>query len=161
MFMAIPVLSTSDIPDQRLRRFHEYWDVRRGARVAPAQCDIDPVDIPDLLGHINIYDVRPEPRDFRVRLNGTLVAGMQGQDITGKWCSEIMSGDVAERCYAAFGICVDDRKPALVETSLAFCGKPYGAQLILAAPLSSDGIGVDMMVTVHSYQQPGARAATR
>jgi len=151
MLAATIVSASSEIADARLRRLYEYWDSKRSDRVAPTWREIDPVEIPDLLGFVNIFEVQNEPRDFKVRLNGSEVAAMLGQEVTGKYCSSVISGPDAVRCKAAFDMCVDERRPAIVQTSLAFCGKPYMAQTIVVLPLSSDGERVDMIVTAHSY----------
>lgn len=140
-----------DIEDRRLRRLYEYWEEKRAGRRAPARCDIDPTEIPDLLGYVNIFDVQDNPRDFRVRLNGTEVTRVLGREVTGKLYSEVTPGEDGERCKRAFEICVDEWSPAIVETSLAFCGKPYTGQTFVALPLSTDGQRVDSMITVHSY----------
>jgi hypothetical protein len=153
MLTATPVGASSEIADARLRRLYEYWIAKRGDRPAPARRDIDPVDIPDLLGFVNIYEVQGEPRDFKVRLNGSEVAEMLGREITGKYCSTVISGPDAVRCKTAFNICVDQCSPAIVETSMAFCDKPYMAQTMVVLPLSSDGERVDMIITAHSYHR--------
>lgn len=151
MLAATPVGASSEIADARLRRLYEYWNTKRGDRPAPTRRDIDPVEIPDLLGFVNIFEVQDEPRDFKVRLNGSEVAEMMGREITGKYCSTVISGEDAVRCKTAFDLCVDHCRPAIVETSLAFCDKPYMAQTIIVLPLSNDGERVDMIVTAHSY----------
>lgn len=151
MLPATPVGASSEIADARLRGLYEYWNAKRDERPTPSRRDIDPVEIPDLLGFLNIFEVRNEPRDYKVRLNGTEVTNMLGQDITGKLCSNVMSGADAARCKAAFDICADKCTPVIVETSLAFCGKPYMAQTIIALPLSSDGERVDIIITAQSY----------
>lgn len=145
------ISSPADIDDRRLRRLFEYWEQKRDGRRAPARHDIDPTEIPDLLGYVGLLEVQDSPRDFRVRLNGTEVTRMMGREITGKWCSEVTTGDDGERCKRVFDIVVDDWSPAIVETSLAFCGKPYTGQTFVALPLSADGHRVDTMITAHSY----------
>lgn len=145
------ITNASEIENRRLRRLYEYWDEKRAGRRAPARSDIDPTEIPDLLGYVNLFDVQDSPRDYRVRLNGTEITRMLGREVTGRWCSEVLSGEDAERCKKAFDIVVDEWAPAIVETSLAFCGKPYTGQTFVAVPLSSDGSRVDSMVLAHSY----------
>jgi hypothetical protein len=156
MLTATPVGASSEIADARLRRLYDYWIAMRGDRPAPSRRDIDPVEIPDLLGFVNIYEVQDDPRDFKVRLNGSEIAEMLGRDITGKYCSTVISGPAAVRCKTAFDICVDQCSPAIVETSLAFCDKPYIAQTMVVLPLSSDGKRVDMIITAHSYHALGS-----
>jgi hypothetical protein len=151
MLAATPVGASSEIIDARLRRLYEYWNAKRGDRPAPSRRDIDPVEIPDLLGFVNIFEVQDEPRDYKVRLNGSEVAEMLGQETTGKYCSTVISGEDGVRCKTAFDLCVDQCRPTIVETSLAFCGKPYMGQTIVILPLSSDGERTDMIITAHSY----------
>lgn len=151
MLEASRIGGSTEIEDLRLRGLYEYWDAKRADRRAPTRADINPTDIPQLLGYVNLLEVREEPRDFKVRLNGSAVAEMLGQDVTGRWCSDVTSGNDALRCKQAFDICVDQWAPALVQTSLAFCGKPYAGQTIVALPLSSDGHRVGMVITAHSY----------
>ena len=149
------ITSDSEIPNARLRALYNYWLKKKGDKRAPGQADIDPVEIPELLGFVNLYDVRDEPRDYFVRLNGSEVAAMLGQDITGMWCSNVVSGEDKDRCHSAFAMCVDDWSPTLVETSLSFIGKDHAAQLLLALPLSDDGITVNKLMTAHAYKLIG------
>lgn len=151
MLAATIVRDSSEIADPRLCCLYEYWDAKRGDRPAPTRREIDPVEIPELLGFINLFEVQDEPRDFKVRLNGSEIVEILGQEITGKYCSSVISGQDAISCKKAFDICVDQRRPAIVQTSLAFCGKPYLGQTIVVLPLSSDGERVDMIITAHSY----------
>lgn len=151
MLDASRVSGPADIQNRRLLRLYEYWNEKRGDRRAPSRADINPTEIPELLGYVNIFEVQDEPRDFMVRLNGSEVTRMLGQEMTGKWWSDVISGDDAERCEQAFAICVDEWTPAIVETSLAFCGKPHAGQTFVALPLSTDGQRVDTMITAHSY----------
>lgn len=163
MLPVSPVEASSDIADGKLMRFYEYWAVKRAGRRVPARCDIHPAEITELLGYLNILDVQDEPRDFRVRLNGSANAEMLGRDVTGALCSALFSGAEIERCKTAFNRCVDEFMPVMVETTLAFCGKPYMRQEVLVLPFSSDGQRVDAIVTAHSYHPAdrGRDTATR
>ncbi len=149
------ISGSHEIQDLRLKGLYEYWDSKRLNRRAPACVEIDPTEIPDLLGYLNLFEVREDLRDFKVRLNGSAVADMLGQDVTGRWCSEVMSGEDAERCKAAFILCVEEQTPVLAETTLAFCGKPHAGQTLVALPLSEDGSRVDMIITAHAYHVAG------
>jgi hypothetical protein len=126
---------------------------KKGDRLAPTRRDINPVEIPDLLGFVNIFEVQENPRDYLIRLNGSEVSAVLGREVTGKLCSSIMTGDDAARAKVAFDMCVDECIPTIVETSLAFCGKPYLAQKIVILPLCNDGDKVDMLVSCHSYRK--------
>ena len=156
MLPATTVGASSEIADVRLRRLYDYWATKRGGRPAPARGDIDPVEIPEVLGYVNIFDVQNDPREYRVRLNGSNIAEMLGKDITGQYCSTITSGEDAARCKKAFDICADRCIPVMVETTLAFCGKPYMVQTFILLPLSGDSEQVDMIVTAHSFHAGGS-----
>ncbi len=151
MLDASRISGPADIVNRRLRRLYEYWNEKRGDRRAPTRNEINPTEIPDLLGYVNMFDVEDDPRDFRVRLNGTEVTRMMGREITGKLCSEVTPGEDGDRCRRAFEICVNEWSPAIVETTLAFCGKPHAGQTFVVLPLSSDGDRVDTMITAHCY----------
>src|SRR3546814_10906478 len=85
----ISVAGAEEIFYPRLRRLYDYWDDKRGARRMPCRKDIDPVELRDLLGFINLVDVLENPRDYRIRLMGTKTKPIVGSDITGKRYSEI------------------------------------------------------------------------
>lgn len=140
------------IGEPRLQKFFEYWNEKRAGRSAPRQRDINPADIPELLGFINIFDLQSNPRDYKVRLNGSQVREMLGREITGKFCSTIFSGADAGQCMDAFDLCARECQPVVVETSLAFCGKPYKMQTVIVLPISNNGGGVDMLVTAHAFR---------
>jgi hypothetical protein len=48
------------ISDSRLLRAHSYWREKSAGRPFPDRRDIDPVEIPDLLPFIVLWDVLPE-----------------------------------------------------------------------------------------------------
>lgn len=152
MIEPIIVEEAAAIDEPQLRRLYDYWNGKRGMRRAPLRSEIDPVEIPDLLGFLNLYDIRAEPRDYLVRLNGSNIAAMLRQDITGRSISEVIDGDDGERCRRAFSMCIDEMKPALVETSLGFCGNNYAIQTILALPLCTNRAQADMIVSAHAFR---------
>ena len=93
-----------------------------------------------------------ESCDYLVRLNGSEIAEMLSRDVTGRLSSQVWNGEEGVRCHEAFSICVERREPALVETTMGFCGKPYAIQTVLALPLSTDGVQVDMIVSGHAFR---------
>ncbi|WP_374379825.1 PAS domain-containing protein [Dongia sp.] len=67
-----------------------YWNTRRAGRRWPMRADLDPVfDIPKLLPHIILFDVRHEPLDFRCRVVGSNVRENMSQNYVGRWFSDI------------------------------------------------------------------------
>lgn len=68
----VPIEETGD-PRQRLdhptlRRLFDYWESRRGSRMAPARSDIDPVDFSFAIGWVNLLDVSQGADRFVMRV---------------------------------------------------------------------------------------------
>ncbi|RED53887.1 PAS domain-containing protein [Aestuariispira insulae] len=77
-----------DLPfdDPILLGLHTYWSSKRDGQSLPTRADIDPADIPRLLPHIMLLEMRGQDQRFFVRLVGTKVAF--GQDPTGTFMEE-------------------------------------------------------------------------
>jgi hypothetical protein len=68
---------------------YRYWDSRRRGRPMPMRADLDPViDIPKLVPHVILFDVRRAPLDFRFRLVGSHVRQSLSRDYVDHWFSE-------------------------------------------------------------------------
>lgn len=67
----------------------EYWLVKRGERAMPFRSDIRPTEIPTLLPNLIINEVVEDGADFRIRLYGTEMVKLSGEERTGKLISEI------------------------------------------------------------------------
>ena len=144
----ISVGGAEEIFYPRLRRLYDYWNDKRGARRMPCRKDIDPVDLRDLLGFINLVDVLENPRDYRIRLVGTKTVSIVGSDITGKRYSEV---DPKQKFYfigEAYALCVDQGTPVLVEADLGFLGRQHLEFARLYLPLSNDGSRINMVMNV-------------
>jgi len=95
-FIATP--EPDSIAQPNLRRLLSYWTQLRGDRRLPHQCKIDPIEMRDLLGFINLLDVVNDGDDFRHRLCGSKIADAQGADFTGS----MVSAAASDRYEAAF-----------------------------------------------------------
>jgi hypothetical protein len=75
-----------------IRELFDYWDERRGSRVAPDRSDIDPAAIRTLLADTFIlaFDA-VEGHPFRVA--GTRVAALFGRELKGEAFTEIWTGE--------------------------------------------------------------------
>ena len=67
----------------------EYWLAKRGDRAMPFRSDIRPTEIPALLPYLIINEVVDNGEDFRIRLYGTELSRLSGEERTGKLISEI------------------------------------------------------------------------
>lgn len=70
------------IRSEGCRRFARLWQQWRGAELVPARAAVRPRDMPDLLPHIVIVEVRSETEAI-LRLVGTAMRDMTGVELTG------------------------------------------------------------------------------
>jgi hypothetical protein len=74
----------------KLHRLSAYWSGKcRGGRL-PARADIDPVEIPDILPYVVLWDVVDGGRDFRIRLAGTRFEAAHGRSLRGALMSQLV-----------------------------------------------------------------------
>lgn len=55
----------------------------------PDREQMDPFELRPWLGHISIYEAVNDGADFRIRLEGTRISQMTGEDWTGRYASEV------------------------------------------------------------------------
>jgi hypothetical protein len=124
-----------------------YWRSKRGGRSMPARRDIDPVEMPKLLPHIQLIDIMPDGRS-RYRLVGTLLVKAYGRDYTGKYAGELYDGKRGQSI-------VEHHRAVCVAGQPAFVRSRYitekDADLIanrLYLPLSDNELDVNMILAV-------------
>ena len=107
------------IPDDSLRKLVDYWDSLREDRPFASRAQIDPLQIPDLLGHLRIVSIEPGGI-FRFRLYGSLATNPDHADMTNKTTRDYQDkafGDLVTRHYAA--VACDGRvtSPSVADSS--------------------------------------------
>jgi hypothetical protein len=94
-----------DISDnQRFQDLVAYWQAKHRQRALPMRQDIDPLELKEHLGSLNIIECLPGLTDFRYRLIGTMIAEAYGRDSTGKTVRELYSVEDPEYCEFLLGI---------------------------------------------------------
>lgn len=114
----------------------------------PSRTDIDPLDLPWILGNLSLLEVhRPDGGGlrYRYRLMGSRVAQRLHYDLTGKWLEEMREPGYRERLYERYATIVSARVPMIERPNLIVDGRIHDYE-ILRLPLSSDGENVDMLV---------------
>lgn len=116
----------------------DYWDAKRGARLAPCRADIEPLDLVQVLPRIMLADVTHDPLDFRYRLSGTGIANVHGAELTGLAPRDLMPPEYGRLIDRHYRQCVLERRPLmhLILLDLMDRSRAY-ARLLL--PLSNDG----------------------
>src|SRR5690349_8783685 len=76
------------ITDAALLRLFDYWRAKIRDGHPPSREDIDPLDVPFVMGNMILVDVERDPWRFRYRLAGSRVTNRMGFDPTGKYVDE-------------------------------------------------------------------------
>jgi hypothetical protein len=149
--MSLPALQLAapfdpdTIRSNRLRRFHTYWNARRGKHAMPARGDIDPTEIPWMLGFLSLHDILPDG-GFRFRVDASNTSAMFGVDMTGRRVDEYPDAEIRERIRAALEAVVLTRAPLRSDLDYA---TPYETWRYerLVLPLGADGRTPDMLMS--------------
>lgn len=121
------------------RALHAYWDRLRADRAAPERSEIDPAKIGRLLGDIFLLENSANER-FSVRLAGTRLCALLGQEIRGRSLVEIFAQEDKPALSGLLDGVADDASPAIagVEGETAD-GRKIALELI-ALPLRHRGL---------------------
>lgn len=125
-----------------------YWDSRRRGRILPARSDLDPIiDIPALVPHIILFDVRRAPLDFRFRLLGGVARQNLSRDYTGHWFSEFPNYDSGGTIWPRHKLVHETGKPMLQRPTYVGPKKDfiYVENLLLPLSVAQEGWGMQLM----------------
>lgn len=141
--LAVPEPS---IAEHRLADVYDYWNRKRRGRAMPARADIDPVDIPHLLGRLYLVDTAETLGAFRFRLYGSALAQGFGRDRTGSQFHETpeIHGDAA--VAGAYWRVYSDGLPDYVRGRPIAPDTTFRMYSRLLLPLSDDGVQVNMIL---------------
>jgi PAS domain len=82
--------SSLDIDVPELAALLRLWEARRPSLGLPRRADFTPEVLQPWLGNVGILDVERHPLRFRIRLAGTVLTGLYGQDYTGRYLEEVV-----------------------------------------------------------------------
>ncbi|WP_374309685.1 PAS domain-containing protein [Dongia sp.] len=125
-----------------------YWNDRRRGRTVPDRADFDPVmEIPKLLPHIILFDVRRDPLDFRFRLVGSHVRQNLSRDYVGEWFSAIPNYAPGSTIWPRHQLVDELQKPMLQRPTYVGPHKDFVAVENILLPLGAPqaGWGMQMM----------------
>lgn len=136
----------AQIRTDALRQLLAYWYDKRGRRTLPALSDIDPADIPTVLGQIWLCDRLADSGRFRYRLAGEKINAFWGHSIAGKHLDEIVPP--ARLASATKKLRMACELPAIIHESVCLSLTDEiarnGERMIL--PLSDDGVSVNILL---------------
>jgi hypothetical protein len=131
-----------------------YWDRKRGARALADRADIDPTDIVPLLPHLVICEALDGGADFRVRLFGTALVELVGEERTGMRLSQFgadcnpptRAGIVRRRWMDVTRRAFDTGKPAFVTGRMSSSDRAYLVWHAVSCPLTVGGTEIGQML---------------
>lgn len=85
----IKLIAAAEVKSDIVRVLIAYWQDKHRDGKLPNRDHLDPLEIPRLLPHVLLKEVRRDPWDFRYRVVGTVVREHSRTDWTGKWMSQI------------------------------------------------------------------------
>jgi len=109
----VTLIEVSALKSAAVRGAFAYWQGKCLAGALPASCTLDPLDVPRLLPHLMLKEVRRDPWDFRYRVVGTLVREHSRRDWTGKWMTEIDGQGPGSILFRVTRWVAENAKPAI------------------------------------------------
>jgi hypothetical protein len=133
-----------------LRRFHAYWQDKRGERAMPSFDDLDPLEFPWALGNLTLVDVLREPVRFRYRLVGSAHVERLGMDMTGKFVDDFPSAAVRQILMRSYAEAVETAQPLHRTRWDVVAGVNHHYEALIL-PLASAPPTVDMLAICAQY----------
>lgn len=126
----------------------------------PARRDLDPTEFsPRLLPHLRITEFLEGCTRFRYRLVGTAVVEAYGAEITWQYIDELYVGEQKLNIEARYRLICEKKRPMFLRSRfITVKGFDILANRLLA-PLSSDGVGVDMVIVALTFEYGSADPA--
>ena len=140
-----------DAPRHRvIERLLAYWNAKCGDHEMPSRVDILPSEIVALLPHIILCDVQNQGADYRVRIFGTALVELVGEERTGKLVSEFgtdcnpptQTGQVRHRWMSGMQATYATRRPVLFKGRMSSSNRPYIVWHGISCPLTNNTQGV-------------------
>ena len=126
----------------------EYWHHFNALGNRPTRDDFTPFSLKKWLGYLDVYGVENGGEDFRIRLNGTRVTELTGEDWTGKTARDVDAKFGTELQAEVLEV-VKTKKPAVHRTRIF--QKDYTSAHRLMLPIFSrknDGSVVQVLLAI-------------
>lgn len=143
--------------DSRYRRLADYLASKAPPGKLPGRQHIDPLDLADLLPYVMLVDVIPQPEGeprYRIRLMGTEVVAIQGNDGTGKYVEDVLTDPEGLEIVRRYGEILRTHQPQHRRGVVATPGRKHVHYERVAFPLAKDGENVDMLIFLFARTQP-------
>lgn len=142
----------SDLPNQMMRDFYQYWLDLKGDKLMPSRADMNPVEIVKLWAHLSLIDVIQDTGRYQFRLIGTETVNAIGKDLTGNYLDEYP--EIERFLKVRYDWLVKERRSYFIFDKLKWSEKSYIDYYVLGLPLSSNGHDVDKLLLGTWYDFP-------
>lgn len=132
------------IQSAKLKCLHAYWEAKRHDKLMPSRADVDPMDIPWVLGSLSLIDVRGDG-DYFWRLDGTKLVEFFGCDMTGRSISEYPYPAYIEILRTRFDDAVRVKGPSVAVRRFSADSHRWNYETLFL-PLSSDDMRVEILM---------------
>lgn len=139
-----------------LHHLQDFWLDCRGTSDVPNRDAFDPFNLLPWLGHISIYETINDGADFRIRLEGTSIVAITGEDWTGKRASDV-DRRYGSRLVDFMKETIRTHRPAIHTMRLFQNNVEYITRLLL--PIRSRPTGPVDQVFLVIYADPQRAAA--
>ena len=154
-------LDFSQLDSPRVRRFHDYWNARRGAAgPVPLRAAVDPTELRELLPNIVVIEVERSPLRFRYRLVGTRVVEFNKLDFTGLHLGSV-GWDEEQLIVDACTDVVTSRQPLYGSYTWTLKNGAIGKCEFGNFPFSHDGETVAQIFVIEDYDFPRDHGGAR
>jgi hypothetical protein len=109
----IKLVAAAELNSDIVRAIVDYWQGKREGDKLPHRDRLDPVEIPRLLPHIMLKEVRRDPWDFRYRVVGTVVREHSRSNWTGRLMSEIDGQGEGSKVFSVVKWVTEEGKAAI------------------------------------------------
>lgn len=150
------------IDDPLLQRLYDYWrSLFRDERL-PSRADVNPAAIPAaMLPYVVLADVIDDGVRIRYRLVGTNMVDEWGQDFTGRYLDEIMSGSYHEFLESLFADVIAQRCAVFSQSAFRWDVGGSTRTRRLFMPLASEGGTVDVVLIGQTFDRSGEAGAPK
>jgi hypothetical protein len=145
--ITLPALP-AEATDPEFRQFYGYWVQCAPPGLLPGRQHLDPLDMPNLLHGLMLYDVVEHGAGlrFRVRVAGQTLVDMLGASPKGHFIDEFVIEQRKADVNAALTAVARERIAHYWENRLWTAGLEYITMQRLALPLARDGLHPDMVI---------------
>jgi hypothetical protein len=146
--------------DPVLCRLWAYWRQQRGEKSMPARADIDPIDIPKILPHLQLIEA--VGGRFRFRVTGTAIVAVYGAELTGTFVDDFLPPDRSAIATGHFKMVQDAQMPLVVRNTYERAGGALFVATRLILPLWTGGatpVGIILMGATYEFASTFAAKA--